>query len=148
MRISDWSSDVCSSDLAVVALRIEFGVVAGIAVGSDEQIADLRRTVAAGHARVQRPCRGRLPAQRSFRRNVEELALCGNARQARRCRARIRISRVEAGQLRVFAPESEHHLPLLVELQLFTQPTDGLELLGIAVPRYRSTRGVTLERQS
>src|SRR3546814_6493406 len=54
----------CGADIdAVVALRIEFGVVAGIAVGSDEQIADLRRTVAAGHARVQRPCRGRLPAR-------------------------------------------------------------------------------------
>src|SRR3546814_17370050 len=116
VRISDWSSDVCSSDL--------FGVVAGIAVGSDEQIADLRRTVAAGHARVQRPCRGRLPAQRSFRRNVEELALCGNARKARRCRARIRLRRVEAAQLRVFTPESEPHIPMLVRSE---QPWVGKE---------------------
>src|SRR3546814_18158779 len=119
MRISDWSSDVCSSDLAVVALRIEFGVVAGIAVGSDEQIADLRRTVAAGHAPVQRPCRGRLPAQRSFRRNVEELALCGNARQSRRCRARLRIRRDEDGRPRLFATECEPNPTLLVELNPF-----------------------------
>src|SRR3546814_19856852 len=102
MRISDWSSDVCSSDLAVVALRIEFGVVAGIAVGSDEQIADLRRTVAAGHARVQRPCRGRLPAQRSFRRNVEEIGRAS-------CRERV-CQYVENSVVAVYLQNKKHQI--------------------------------------
>src|SRR3546814_9477507 len=42
MRISDWSSDVCSSDLAV---RIAIAVVARVAVGAVDAVLDAGRAV-------------------------------------------------------------------------------------------------------
>src|SRR3546814_13725597 len=42
MRISDWSSDVCSSDLQALAVeRIVVGTVHGAGVVPDQQVADL-----------------------------------------------------------------------------------------------------------
>src|SRR3546814_19405938 len=53
MRISDWSSDVCSSDLAVVVLRLVLvaqggGVAVAGVRGGDHGLADVPGAVAAG----------------------------------------------------------------------------------------------------
>src|SRR3546814_20330467 len=59
MRISDWSSDVCSSDLALrlgqavtrvqqLGLAAAFGGIALVAFGSGEDVADLARTTPTG----------------------------------------------------------------------------------------------------
>src|SRR3546814_17986824 len=44
MRISDWSSDVCSSDLESVALTDNVRFVGNVTVGKDVTVAELRAT--------------------------------------------------------------------------------------------------------
>src|SRR3546814_8321476 len=43
MRISDWSSDVCSSDLVGDAIRLDLLCRAGDAADDDRRVADRRR---------------------------------------------------------------------------------------------------------
>src|SRR3546814_2304046 len=73
MRISDWSSDVCSSDLGGGAIFVEFGTLVmnrslvignttggagggGILMGTDDAAAENRPTVRSEERRVGKEC--------------------------------------------------------------------------------------------
>src|SRR3546814_2104252 len=55
MRISDWSSDVCSSDLARCYAKLDFRLAEFCGVGSDDEIRHHRQFAAAAQC-IARDC--------------------------------------------------------------------------------------------
>src|SRR3546814_7103313 len=90
MRISDWSSDVCSSDLSVHRL----GFVRRIAQTHADARAQARRNIAAGSGALEQfPDQQAISASRTwFRRDANQDHLLGRNRKWKPCPALSRLA--------------------------------------------------------
>src|SRR3546814_19966757 len=82
MRISDWSSDVCSSDLAelLAQLYIELtgGRQIGFALATDIPATQADRTTAKPHIRIIRPARAHRASAEELERHAAFIAGLNN----------------------------------------------------------------------
>ncbi len=126
-----------------VLLRVELGVVAELAVGKNEQVADLRRAVAGGHARAQQPVIVHLVEQRELWRGVLELPVGAGERGPHDTRwPGVGVNRVRALELARLPADAGNRGQRWIELQLFAGTQSVVRMLPHHIGGQAAQRGI------